>query len=56
MVSGKGSLIVPNITEEEYASQEGVDYHCIASDNIGFGVALRSRTITVFYACESNLL
>ena len=56
MVSGEGSLIVPNITEGEYASSKGVDYHCIASDNISFGVALRSRTITVFYACEYHVL
>ena len=53
MVNEEGSLIVPNITEGKYASREGVDYYCIASDNIGYGVALRSRTITVFYACES---
>ena len=52
MVNGEGSLIVPNITEGEYASQEGVDYYCIAWDNIGFDVAVRSRNITVYYACE----
>ena len=52
MVNGEGSLIVPNITEGEYASREGVDYYCIASDNIGFNVAVRSRNITVYYACE----
>ena len=52
VVNGDGSLIVPNITEGEYASQEGVDYYCIASDNIGFDVAIRSRTVTVYYACE----
>ena len=52
MVNGEGSLIVPNITEGEYASREGVDYYCIARDNIGFDVAVRSRTITVYHACE----
>ena len=54
MVNVDGSLIVPNITEGENASREGVDYYCIASDNIqfGFDIAIRSRTITVFYACE----
>ena len=52
MVNGEGSLIVPNITEGEYASREGVDYYCIARDNIGYNVAIRSRTITVYYACE----
>ena len=52
MMNGKGSLIVPNITEGEYASREGVDYYCIARDNIGFNVAMRSRTVTVYYACK----
>ena len=52
MVNGQGSLIVPNITEGEYASREGVDYYCIARDSIGFDVAVRSRTITVYYACR----
>ena len=52
MVNGEGSLIVPNITEGEYTSQEGVDYYCIARDNIGFDVAVRSRNITVYFACE----
>ena len=54
MVNGEGSLVIPNITEGEYASREGVDYYCIARDNIGFNVAIRSRTITVYYACELN--
>ena len=54
MVNGEGSLIVPNITEGEYASREGVDYYCIARDNIGYNVAVRSRNITVYYACESD--
>ena len=53
-MNGEGSLVIPNITEGDYASWEGVDYHCIASDNIGFDVAVRSRTITVYYACECN--
>ena len=53
MVNGEGSLVIPNITEGEYASRKGVDYYCIASDNIGFDVAVKSRTITVFYTCES---
>ena len=35
MVNGEGSLVVPNITEGEHASREGVDYYCIARDNIG---------------------
>ena len=52
MVNGEGTLIVPNITEGEYASRKGVDYYCIAWDNIGFDVAVRSRTISVYYACK----
>ena len=55
IVNGEGSLIVPNITEGEHASREGVDYYCIARDNIGYYVAVRSRTIIVYYACEINL-
>ena len=56
MVNGEGSLIVPNITEGEYASQEGADYYCIARDNIGFDVAIRSRTIMVYYACKLSVV
>ena len=52
MVNEEGSLVIPNITEGEYASREGVDYYCIARDNIGFNVAIRSRTVTVYYACK----
>ena len=52
MVNVEGSLLIPNITEGEYASREGVDYYCIARDNIGFDVAIRSRTITVYYSCK----
>lgn len=51
MVNGEGSLV---ISEGEYASQEGVDYYCIASDNIGYNVSIRSKTITVYYTCELN--
>ena len=53
MVNQEGTLVIPNITEGEYARREGVEYHCIASDNIGYSVAVRSRTITVYYACKS---
>ena len=56
MVNGEGSLVIPNITEGEYASREGVDYYCIANDNIGYVVAIRSRTIAVYYACKFNLV
>ena len=53
MVNQEGTLVIPNITEGEYASREGVEYYCIASDNIGYVAAVRSRTITVYYACKS---
>ena len=52
MVNGTGHLTVPNITEGKYASREGMDYYCIARDDIGFNVAIRSRTVTVYYACK----
>jgi hypothetical protein len=50
-----GTLTVFNITEGEYAKVAGVKYYCIASRFIGKGnysASVRSRTITVFYACE----
>ena len=57
MVNQGGSLVVANITEGEFASREGVEYYCVARDNLGYVAAVRSRTITVFYACESfNLI
>ena len=50
-----GTLTVYNITEGEYASEAGVNYYCIATRIIGkanYPASVRSRTITVFYACE----
>ena len=50
-----GTLTVYNITEGEYASVDGVNYYCIATRIIGssnYLASVRSRTITVFYACE----
>ena len=50
-----GNLTIVNITEGEFASREGVEYHCVASKTIGknsYTASVRSRTITVFYACE----
>ena len=55
MVDENGNLTVVNITEGEYASQEGVEYYCVASRTIGrnpFTAAVRSRTIKVFYASK----
>ena len=52
----EGTLIILNISDGDYASREGVEYYCIASDNIGFDIAIRSRTITVFYACKQEYI
>ena len=55
MVDQVGTLTMFNITEGEYASQAGVEYYCVASRNIGkrsYTASVRSRTITVFYACK----
>ena len=50
-----GTLTVANITEGEYASEAGVNLYCVASRVIGkssYTASVRSRTITVFYACK----
>ena len=50
-----GTLTVYNITDGEYANEAGVNYYCVASRDIGKSVytaSVRSRTITVFYACK----
>ena len=50
-----GRLTVVNVTEGESASREGVNYYCVANKTIGknsYPASVRSRTITVFYACE----
>ena len=50
-----GLLTVYNITEGEYASEAGVNYYCVATRMIGkdkYSASVRSRTITVFYACK----
>ena len=50
-----GRLTIVNITEGEFASREGVGYYCVASKIIGknsYTASVRSRTITIFYACE----
>ena len=50
-----GTLTIHNITEGEYASVDGVNYYCIATRIIGssnYSASVRSRTITIFYACE----
>ena len=55
MVDEEGNLVIANITEGEYASRDGVSYYCVASKVIGknsYTVSVRSRTITVFYACK----
>ena len=35
MVDDKGNVVIENITEGEYASQDGVSYYCVASKVIG---------------------
>ena len=55
MVNSDGDLIVANINEGEYASRDGVEYHCIATRTIGmnnYSASVRSKTITVYYACK----
>ncbi len=50
-----GTLLVVNITEGGYASEMGVVYYCVAISTIGepaFNATIRSRDITVYYACE----
>ena len=46
-----GSLVIPSVVE---ASRGGIPYHCRAS-SAQFGI-IRSRTATVYYACELNAL
>ena len=58
MIDQIGTLTVYNITEGDYASRDGVKYYCVASRNIGKGnyiASVRSRTITVFYACKCHV-
>ena len=45
-----GSLVIPSVVEGVDASRGGIPYHCRAS-SAQFG-AIRSRTATVYYACE----
>ena len=45
-----GSLLIPTVVEGVDASRGGIPYHCRAtSDQFG---TIRSRTATVYYACE----
>ena len=58
MVDKEGNLVIANITEGEYASRDGVSYYCVASKVIGknsYTASVRSRTITVFYACKFSI-
>ena len=58
MIDQVGTLTVYNITEGDYASRDGVKYYCVASRKIGKGnytASVRSRTITVFYACKCHV-
>ena len=58
MVDKEGNLVIANITEGEFASRDGVSYYCMASKVIGknsYTASVRSRTITVFYACKFSV-
>ena len=58
MVDEQGNLVIANITDGEYASRDGVSYYCVASKVIGknsYTASIRSRTITVFYACKFSI-
>ena len=48
-----GTLFIESITEGDYASRDGVNYSCTATNSFG---TIRSRTATVFYACEFDSL
>ena len=50
-VAASGSYIFPNITQQNssYASGDGVEYYCTATNSFG---TIRSRTVRAFYACE----
>ncbi len=48
-VQEDGSFLVVNITEGDYASADGTDYYCTATNDYG---TIRSRDITVYYACK----
>ena len=49
-----GSLVIPSVVEGVDASRGGIPYHCRAS-SVQFGT-IRSRTATVYYACEFSVL
>ena len=48
-VNPNGTLHIANITENTDATQAGTSYHCIATNKFG---TIRSKTATLFYACE----
>ncbi len=51
-----GTFLIQNITEGDYASTAGVIYRCEATNTIGepgFIATIRSRDITVYYACKN---
>ncbi len=58
-VLSNGAFLVQNITEGEFASTAGVIYRCEATNIIGepgFIATIRSRDITVHYACKQFML
>ncbi len=54
-----GTFLVQNITDGKHASMAGVIYRCEATNTIGepgFIATIRSRDITVYYACKQFML
>ena len=49
LVLESGTLSIPDITEGESASRDGIPYYCTATNTLG---TIRSKTVQVFYACE----
>ena len=49
LVLESGTLFIPNITEGESASRDGIPYYCTATNTLG---TIRSKTVQVFYACK----
>ena len=49
LVLESGTLSIPNITEGESASRDGIPYYCTATNTLG---TIRSKTVQVFYACK----
>ena len=49
LVLESGTLSIPDITEGESASRDGIPYYCTATNTLG---TIRSKTVQIFYACK----